>query len=216
MNHMQIKMGWRGTEGEVEQLLAIPPFTRRSSNRSVSNLHSISDVGEDGEEEDKIEVNEQNVTKNVGIINTRQTVLVEEYATELQSALELISPLGTHTIQSDMLSIRLREVSKVLAHESSFKYITPLLAIYASTFLNHIACEIIRGIADIVEMSPRMTEAPVEALNEYMKSDDRVRILWSKLVSFFTCCWLKSQNFRHSAFFEGFRLTDTCREISLA
>lgn len=178
---------WMGRDtARSEPMLAIPPFTRRSSSRSVSTLHSISDVGEDEDEEDlvAIEVEAERAFKNERSYYTQQIVHVEEYVLELESAIELISPLGMHTVQTDTVSSRHKEACRSLSRMSSFKYTTPLLVIYASTFLNHIACAIIRGIADIVEMSPRITEAPIESLNEYMMSDDRVRILWSKLVSF--------------------------------
>lgn len=159
-------------------------ISRSLSNRSTSTLQSISDIGEsDDEHSILLEEEASSPAAPTEYFSTSEPVPIEVVSSELQAALELISPLGNVREKESSLATRIDTSLKTIASSSSLKYNTPLLVLYASTFVSHMTSTIIKGIADIVEMSPTKTQASLDDLHEYMSSDDRVSILWKNLVS---------------------------------
>lgn len=180
--------------GRGKGLLGVPPFAKGRLNGSTSTLHSISDVGEDEEEDCHSDGNEEaagirmpptsysyDPTRKQAA-TTYEAIPAPVYIAELQEALANISPLGN----ASHLPPSFQAYSKVaLAHLKAKRssHISPLLALYVSKFFFHVAKEVIVGLADIVEMNPKMSEANLEILQEYIRGNDDVGMLWMKLVS---------------------------------
>lgn len=183
------------SSGKARGLLGIPPFAQGRLNGSSSTLHSISDVGEDEEEEDCHGDGSEDAAGNrmpqasysygfieKQTITTYESIPAQVYIAELQEVLANISPLGNAShLPSSFQAYSKATVARLRARQTS--HVTPLLALYLSKFLTHIAGEVIKGLADIVEMNPKMSEANLETLQEYIRGNDDIGILWMKLVS---------------------------------
>lgn len=179
------------TEEEVgkKDFLDVPsPFNRRKYSRSTSTLQSISDAGEDEDEEqiDGPRIGPRAAASPERLPHSALThsspapkfIGVQEYMIEVQKALEHLSPLSSNTNLFNTFESRSRAASS-----QSPLYTTPLLVLYMSAFLHVIASEIIEGTGDIVVMKTTASEATMEDMKELMMGDDHLRFLWCKLVS---------------------------------
>ncbi|KAK9900097.1 hypothetical protein P389DRAFT_176954 [Cystobasidium minutum MCA 4210] len=177
-----LNAGLQGHSGIQAGSLDIPDsllITRKRLNRSTSTLQSISDAGEDEQLEDSSDLSGSTPIRPAPRRPSQyDNVPVQSYIAELQGALAHISSLNDDTATSRPTFRTLSKKAIDLQREGCITQTTPLIILYASTFISYLAQDIIKGIADLVEMNPKMSVADMSVLEEYIRSNDDIGTIW--------------------------------------
>lgn len=100
---------------------------------------------------------------------------------ELRLAISGLSSLGARSAFHNSAGARAAAASN-LAVKSQLQIITPLLAVYASCVLNHLAAYLVKGCARVVERDPSSSEAKLQHVLELMGEDPLLTDVWRIMV----------------------------------